>query len=130
MPIAVNQGAAIPNYPAQAPSQAIKTAAQTVIAQLQYGDIWRGAGTLHNNGAVRLDMQGQIAAVGGAPAQQNIQVQLNGVRGRSTVAHANVSHSVVTDDPANQRGVARKVISALNQSLDSARSYTVTGSIP
>jgi muconolactone delta-isomerase len=128
MPVTITQGAAINNY--LAPNQARKTSTQNVVAQIQYADIWRGAGTLRNNGVMRVDMQGQIAAAGGVPARQNIQVQVNGVAGHSTVAHADVSHSLQTNDPINQRGVVNKVISALNQSLDSGRSYTVTGSIP
>lgn len=36
----------------------------------------------------------------------------------------------MTNDPANQRGAVNKVVSALNQSLDSGRSYTVTGTNP
>jgi len=125
MPINLTEGGAIPNY--RAPGNAQRSSAQDVIAQLQYADIWRGAGTLHDDGVMRLDMQGQIA---GPPKKQNLQVQIDGIAGNSTVAHANVSHSVMTDDPANQRGVARKVISALNQSLDSGNSYTVDGTAP
>jgi hypothetical protein len=109
------------------PNQQQRTAAHEVIAQLQYADLWRGAGTLHQNNLVRVDMQGTIA---GNPVRPNIQVQVNGIRGNSTIAHADVSARLMTNDPANQRGVASKVISALNQSLDSGHSYTVTGTGP
>lgn len=125
MPMTVTQGAVIPNH--LQPNANQRNAAHEVIAQLQYADLWRGAGTLHKNAAVRVDMQGTIA---GNPVQHNIQVQVNGVHGASTIAHANVSASIMTDDPANQRGAANKVISALNQSLDSGHSYSVAGSNP
>jgi len=36
---------------------------------------------------------------------------------------------IQTLDPANQRGVAHAVISALNQSLDTGKLWTVTGSL-
>lgn len=125
MPINVAQGPAINNR--FVPNQAQKTSAQAAIAQLEYAQIWRGAGTLVDNQVVRVDMQGTIA---GPPIQHNIQVRIDGVRGNSTVADVNVSATLMTNDPANQRGVLRKVISALNQSLDTARTYTVTGTAP
>ena len=125
MPMTVTQGAAIPNH--YQPNANQRTAAHNVIAQLQYADLWRGAGTLHNNGTLRVDMQGTIP---GNPIQHNIQVQVNGVNGSSTIAHANVSASIMTKDPANQRGAANKVISALNQSLDTGHSYSVAGTNP
>ncbi len=128
MPMVVAPGGPIPNHFANANQRQLK-AAQEVIAQLQYADIWRGAGTLHEskNELMRLDMQGTIP---GNPVRHNIQVQVNGIQGASTVAHADVSASLMTHDAANQRGVANKVISALNQSLDNGQSYTVTGTSP
>lgn len=125
MPMQVTQDQAIPNH--LQPNQRQRTAAHEVIAQLQYADVWRNAGTLHQNSLVRVDMQGTIA---GNPVRHNIQVQVNGIAGNSTIAHADVSASLMTNDPANQRGVAHKVISALNQSLDSGHSYSVTGTSP
>jgi hypothetical protein len=109
------------------PNRTQRSRAQDVIASLQYADLWRNAGTLHDNRVVRVDMQGII---NGPPRQSNIQVQLDGVQGNSTIAHANVSWSIMTDDPANQLGALRKVISALNQSLDTGNSYSVTGTNP
>ncbi len=125
MPITVVQGGAIANY--HQPSNAQKNSSHDVIAKLQYADLWRGAGTLRDNGVMRVDMQGHIP---GPPIQYNIRVQVDGMRGNSTVAHANVSSSIQSDDPANQQGALNKVISALNQSLDSGHSYTVAGTNP
>ena len=125
MPMQVMQGQPIPNH--FQPNQAQRNAAHDVIAQLEYGDIWRGAGTLHKNNLVRVDMQGTIP---GNPVRHNIQVQVNGIQGNSTIAHADVSASIMTNDPPNQKGAANKVISALNQSLDSGDTYTVTGTNP
>jgi len=124
MPILLTQGAQIPNR--YVPDQAQVTSAKDAIAQLDYADIF-SAGTLVDNGVMRVDMQGVIA---GPPKQRNLQVQVDNIHGNSTVAHANVSETIMTDDPANRRGVKRKVISALRESLFTGRSYTVTGSIP
>lgn len=125
MPITRTQGNQIPNL--FAPNAGQRSSTQNVIALLQYGDLWRGAGTLRDNGVMRVDMQGQIP---GPPIQSNIQVQVDGVRGNSTVAHVIVSSTIQTNDPANQRGSLNAVIAALNQSLDSGRSYTVAGTSP
>lgn len=130
MVVSIVQNGPIPNYYTGL-NAARRTAAQNVIAQLQYADLWRGAGTLYTNDLMRIDMQGLIPAHGGTPAQSNIQVQVNGVTGHSTVAHANVSYSLngITN-AENQQGAANQVISALNRSLDSGYSYSVTGTLP
>ena len=125
IPIVVEQGGPIPNY--YEPNRHQRESAQNVIAQIDYDDLWRGAGTIADNGVMRVDNQGRIA---GPPALYNIQVQVNGISGHSTVAHANVSTSTQTVDKINQTGVVNKVIAALNISLDSGRSCLVTGSIP
>jgi hypothetical protein len=76
---------------------------------------------------MRVDMQGQIP---GPPIQSNIQVQVNGMHGNSTVAHAIVFSTIQTNNPANQQGSTNAVIAALNLSLDSGHSYTVAGTSP
>jgi hypothetical protein len=124
----------IPNYYGK-PGTVQRDAAQEVIKQLDYADVFRReAGTLHTsaNRVMRVDMQGRIRAAPNAPERHNIQVQVNGrnLQGGTTVAHADVSQELMTDDPANQVGVARRVINALHKSLDEGRSYRVTGSIP
>ena len=125
MPITRTENGAIPNH--YNPNNAQRGSCQNVIAQLQYADLWRGAGTLRDNGVIRVDMQGHIP---GPPIQYNMQVQVNGIQGKSTVAHAIISSTIQTADSANQRGALRSVIAALNQSLDTGNSYTVTGTSP
>jgi hypothetical protein len=106
------------------PNQAQRSSAHDVIAMLDYTDLWLGLGTLHQDANVRVDQQPH------GPNQRNIQVQINGIAGNSTIAHTVLSTTVQTNDQTNQVGVANKVISALNQSLDTAQSYSVAGSIP
>ncbi|MEI8592785.1 hypothetical protein [Photobacterium sp. Hal280] len=106
-----------------------KEAVYNVIGQLTYADIYRNnAGTIVQNQIMRLDMQGTFMQ--GNYRFHNLQVQVNGVNGNSTVAHVNVSEETMTNDQPNQQGVLRKVQSALNQSFDSANSYQVTGTAP
>ncbi|MDE3205664.1 MAG: hypothetical protein KGQ66_15770 [Acidobacteriota bacterium] len=126
MPIEVAQGNGINNY--FEPNRSQREDAQEVINKLEYEDIWRGSKTLREAGTMRLDMQGSYSE--GQFTIYNLQVQVNGISGSSTVAHALVSDEVCQDDPANQRGVVNKVIGALNQSLDTGSTYSVTGSIP
>jgi hypothetical protein len=127
MPITVIQGAAINNRFATPLTQRQRSDAQAAIAQLQYADLFRGAGTLHTSGTMRVDMQGVIA---GNPQRSNIQVQINGINGASTVAHADFARNLATTNAQNQVGAANKVISALNQSLDTGRTYAVAGTNP
>lgn len=125
MPMNVIQGGPIPHRPAITNAQ--REAAYNVIAQLDYTDLWLGPGTLRSNQLMRVDMQGQIA---GPPVQSNLQVQINGVQGRSTVAHAIVSASIMTNNQQNQQGARNKVVEALNKSLDDGHGYTVNGTNP
>lgn len=125
MPITITAGNLIPNRPPFNP--AVRDEAQRLIDSLEYADLWRGPGTrLRNGNGVRIDMQGHIP---GPHVLYNIQVQTNGQNSR-TIAHANVSDSIQTDDPANQKGATGKVVKALRDSLEDGHSYTVEGSIP
>ena len=93
-----------------------------VIAQLDFADLGRGAGTLHEFGQVRLDLQGRTGA-----GDVNLQVQI----GRATVAAALIAHTVLgAGDEANRRGAASAAISVLNQSLDSGTIWHLAGSLP
>jgi uncharacterized protein (DUF2267 family) len=129
MPITLTRGAVIPNRYIGL-TQREKEATYIVIAALDYDDLWRGPGTLHEDERMlmRVDAQGSYMEEGFR--QHNIQVQKNGIRGSSTVACAIVSSVIQTDNNQNQAGAKNKVISALNQSLDSGRIYTVRGSNP
>ncbi|MFU2319090.1 hypothetical protein [Rahnella sp. PCH160] len=125
MPITRIQGAAIPHI--YLPNNAQKQSAYNVIAQLQYADLWRAPGQLRTNGVMRVDMQGHIP---GAVTQYNIQVQVNGINGQSTVAHVIVSGSLQTGNAQNQQGALNAVIAGLNQSIDTGCTFTVAGSVP
>lgn len=118
-------GGVIPHY--YNPNKNQRELAQDVIVKLDYADLWRSPSTLKDNKIMRVDMQGHIV---GPPKQYNIQVQVDGLKGSSTVAHANISSTIQTNDPANQKGVLKAVIGALNMSLDTGKSYTVEGTSP
>lgn len=132
MSVTLTQGASIPNIYPDSPNSFNKTnkeAVYNVIGKLDYSNIIQNkAGTLVSNKEMRVDMQGTYMV--NDVKFHNIQVQVNGIKGNSTVAHANVSESTMTSDPKNQQGVLKKVQSALNQSFDSGRSYEVTGTAP
>lgn len=132
MPIQISQGGNIPNiYPGSPEvfSKNKKESVYNVIGMLEYSQIFQNAsGTLQKNKDMRIDMQGTF--VSDNQKFHNLQVQVNGINGNSTVAHVNVSESTMTDNEDNQRGVVRKVHSALNQSFDNGDSYTVTGTAP
>ncbi len=98
------------------------TDCQNVIALFTYDDLGRKAGTLHNFGQARLDMQG-ITTNG----YYNLQVQV----GNYSVAAVLVSNTVLqTMDISNQKGISNAVISILNQSLDSGTIWKLSGSLP
>jgi hypothetical protein len=132
MPVILNQGGKIPNIYPGSPNSLTKNkkeAVYNVIGKLQYSSVFQNnAGTLETNDDMRVDMQGTFTV--NNVKFHNIQVQVNNIKGNSTVAHANVSESTMTDDPKNQKGVLKKVQSALNQSFDNGRSYEVTGTAP
>jgi hypothetical protein len=127
----VEPGSPIRNAYAPPPiANNLHESSQEVIVQLDYADLWRtGRLTLYTNALVRLDQQGDYVDVdpNGGGRIYNIQVQVNGVRGNSTIAAALVYDTIQTDDPENQKGIVRKVVGALNQSLDTGHICTVKG---
>ncbi len=127
MPIILTQGAQIPNH--ANPSGAQKRASPDAIGGIDYARIFGGPGTIGQDGQriMRVDMQGNIP---GPPIVKNLQVQINGIGGHTTVAHALVSTTLMTNDPANQRGVTHKVQAALNRSLDDGHTWNVNGTAP
>jgi hypothetical protein len=103
------------------PNQTQRNDCQAVIAQLDFSDMSRGAGTLHTEGDARLDMQGRTQT------GVNLQVQI----GNGTVAAALIADSVLeTKNPINQKGASNGAISVLNQSLDTQTVWTLTGTLP
>jgi hypothetical protein len=123
MPITVNPVGPVPNLANF--NQGIRTDAQDAIAQLQYASLFV-VGTAANVRSVRVDVQGMA----GNSTQMNIQAQINRPQNPSTIAWVLVNLTVQTNDKANQTGVTRKVMGALNDSLDTGQGYLIAGSIP
>ncbi|KAN0027606.1 hypothetical protein ACTFIU_010577 [Dictyostelium citrinum] len=116
------QGGNIPN--AAASNNRNKKDLQSAAEELQYADIFRnGAGTIANEGTVRIDMQGVFTQNG--QKWHNLQGQLNGVKGKSTIAHVQVSENAMTDNKAQQTNVANIVIKAMMDSYNSGKTYSV-----
>ncbi|KAM9961036.1 hypothetical protein ACTFIW_010210 [Dictyostelium discoideum] len=92
--------------------------------QLQYANIFRnGAGTIANEGSVRIDMQGVFTQNG--QRWHNLQAQLNGVKGKSTIAHVQVAENAMTSNVAGQTQVTNTVITAMMSSYTSGKTYSV-----
>ncbi|KAM9987067.1 hypothetical protein ACTFIY_011471 [Dictyostelium cf. discoideum] len=90
--------------------------------QLQYANIFRnGAGTIANEGSVRIDMQGVFKQNG--EKWHNLQAQLNGVKGKSTIAHVQVAENAM--NVAEQTQVTNIVITAMMSSYTSGKTYSV-----
>lgn len=97
--------------------------ARLAINAIDFADVWRGAGTIVNQGLVRVDVQGRTGA-----GEQNLQVQINGVNGNSTVAAALIAESVQDASIEAQRVYAvRKIKDALFSSMNDSHIYRVTG---
>ena len=126
MPVRLTQSTAISNCANINARQ--KADAIRCIHQLEYADAFRSSAKseICVENEFRLDLQGVIPATATAAARQNLQVQIAGL----SVAHADVSGTVQTDDAMNRVGVMRKIKQALFDSLDTGRTYLVTGSAP
>ncbi len=111
-------------------SKAVHEDATRLIASLTYGHLLGGAGTIGSLQSCRIDRQPPPA--GGA----NLQVQLNGVSGTSSIATCVIEATVfssMADWPSglqeHQRGwLLRRVRVALTRSLCKAHAYVVKGS--
>lgn len=100
-----------------------QNAAMHAIDAIDFADVWRGAGTIVNQGGVRVDVQGRTGS-----QQQNLQVQINGVQGNSTVSTALIADSVGETSIEAQRVYAlRKIKNALFSSLNDGHIYGVSG---
>lgn len=127
MPINTNSnGVQIPNQPG--PINANQRAdAIRAIQQLQFADIYRAGNTIANDHSVRIDCQGVNVA-----GQANLQAQLNGVQGNSTIAHVLVDQTVgqVQIGPAQQAQTLyaiRQIKGALSNSLTDRTTWLVQG---
>ncbi|KPQ20802.1 MULTISPECIES: hypothetical protein [unclassified Halomonas] len=119
----VQQGDWIPNrYPKMTASQ--QHDAMLAIDAIDFADVWRDSGSISKRGEMRVDVQGRAGS-----QQQNLQVQLNDIKGNSTVACALVADSVgETSIEAQQVYALRKVKNALFSSLNDGHIYSVSGS--
>jgi hypothetical protein len=130
MTVTVVQGGAIRGP--IAPNRAQHAAAKRAIELIAYADLWGGKRTIHTDPphatraqqVCRLDEQGNFNRAGFN--WSNLQVQI----GDSTCAHAEVSAQTANNDVQNQVGVRNRVVSALNQSLDSGNTFVVSGTSP
>lgn len=127
MPIVSAAGAAIPNGVVFNNQQ--RQDAMTAIQNLQFADVWRDgpANPLSDTVRVRIDNQGNDAN-----GRANLQAQLNGVfNAASTIAHVLVDASVGQTggqaQAAQQLYAIRQIRGALQNSLTSGNTYTVTG---
>lgn len=124
MPIQSVQGGAIPNGVVFNAAQ--RTDAMTAIGLVQLADVWRGGNTIANTQRVRVDSQGN--QVNG---RANLQAQLNGVNGASTIACVLVDASVGMAGgqaiAAQQLYAIRQIRGALQNSLVNGTVYTLTG---
>ena len=124
MPITVVQGGPIPNGVVFNAAQ--NTDARTAIANVNLPDVWRGGRTISNTALVRVDSQGNDAN-----GRANLQAQLNGVGGASTIAHVLVDASGGAVSGQAQAAQAlyaiRQIRGALQNSLSSGTTYYVTG---
>ena len=126
MPIVSAQGGAIPNGVVFNAAQ--RTDAMTAIGLVQLADVWRGppANPIANTVRVRVDSQGNDAN-----GRANLQAQLNGVNGNSTIAHvlvdATVGNAAGQALAAQQLYAIRQIRGALQNSLVNGTTYTVTG---
>lgn len=126
MPITVVQGGAIPNGVVFNAAQ--RADAMTAIGLVQLADVWRGpqANPIANTVRVRVDSQGNDAN-----GRANLQAQLNGVNGNSTIAHvlvdATVGNAAGQAQAAQQLYAIRQIRGALQNSLTNGTTYTVTG---
>ncbi|MCE8034447.1 MAG: hypothetical protein LPK20_13240 [Halomonas sp.] len=97
--------------------------AVTAINSLTDTAIWRGAGTIISQGTVRIDVQGYTS-----DGDLNLQVQINGVSGNSTVAAILVAPSVGEANTQAQHVYAtRKLKNALFESMNDGDIYRVFG---
>ncbi|KAM9962100.1 hypothetical protein ACTFIR_004986 [Dictyostelium discoideum] len=97
---------------------------EKVVQELQYASIFRDkAGTMAFKGTVRIDMQGSFPRDG--QRWFNLQAQLNGVKGKSTIAHVNVAQNATTNIVAQQIHVTNTVVAAMLNSYKSGKTYIV-----
>lgn len=118
----VRQGSAIRNHYTGATSRNLQDG-NSAIAALDFAELYRKPPFRITKGSVRLDAQGL-----NSDGDANLQIQLNGVSGKSTIAHVQVAAELGgASTPDRAKYVQRKVRGALLKSMETGRSYTVSG---
>ncbi|EAL73093.1 hypothetical protein DDB_G0269008 [Dictyostelium discoideum AX4] len=98
----------------------LKSAAE----DLNYANIFRDRqGTIVKGESVRIDMQGSYTRDG--QRWFNLQAQLNGIKGKSTIAHVNVAQNAMSNNLAEQAHVTNVVIAAMLNSYIIGKTYHV-----
>ncbi|EGC40503.1 hypothetical protein DICPUDRAFT_91024 [Dictyostelium purpureum] len=121
----IQQGSTIPNVYTGMSSRQKKDASEA-IALIVYSKIfYNNQGTIANYGSIRIDMQGVFTS--GGQRFHNIQAQVNGISGKSTVAHVAISEQTMSSKSNEQAFVQRKFRDTMLKSLSSGKSYTITG---
>ena len=117
-------GNGIPNRYGGDITEKIRKDAREAISSVTFEKIG-GAGTISTTKKVRVDNQGAL------PNGYNIQAQLNGERGHTTIAHALVYALPTTTDnnrlQYQNREICNNIKKALNKSFDSGLTYLVNG---
>ncbi|MBN1205591.1 MAG: hypothetical protein JXB05_11795 [Myxococcaceae bacterium] len=136
MAIQSNQGAVLNNPFPLALNAARHADAVTAINALNYANLWAAAGTQTNVGTMRVDFQGLTGT-----GQANLQLQVNGVGGHTTVACILINPTAQAVAPmagnaarvaAQQAEVRRVAVAAFMNSLQNfeqgnPRIWLVTG---
>ncbi|KAN0032673.1 hypothetical protein ACTFIV_006584 [Dictyostelium citrinum] len=122
--VVISQGGDIPNKFKQPLSARNKKDASEANSQIDYASIFKiKQSTIASYGTIRIDMQGVFTQ--GGLKWHNLQAQINGISGSSTVAHVNVCENVMSSRTNDQKEVQRKVRNAILQSLNSGKTYNV-----
>jgi len=91
------------------------------IKNLKYADLWLKPKTIVKGDLVRIDIQDPV------DKYQNIQIQLNGKNGRSTIAGVLLEKDALGSegDKALQNHILRRVRHALSQSLETGKMHSI-----
>ncbi|KAK5576576.1 hypothetical protein RB653_007720 [Dictyostelium firmibasis] len=92
--------------------------------KLQYADIFRSsANKISDHNSIRIDMQGTFQS--DQQLFHNLQAQINGMNGQSTIAHVNVAESSMVDGHGDQTKLEELVAKTLIKSAEHGKSYNI-----
>lgn len=109
------------------PNKTMKSDLREAVALIDFGDLFRGPGTIAKYGNVRIDVQGQWSGPGGGRIGANIQAQVN----RMSIAAIRVADTLGQAAGAvNQNAVVQAVQNALIASAGDGDWRDITGTSP